>query len=124
MGTSLHIQETGNKVSLGGKMAEVPKYVMQAFESWVEGWGWETERAFFPYKEIVIDVGPDNEDWPLTKLLGKLWRCSDHLPKDMCERLDLPEGSSYARAAQAIMARGRTRGKYIIPREGYRVPPS
>lgn len=105
-------------------MVEVPEFVKQAFDRWVEGWGWETERAFYPYNVLVFDVGENNEEWPLTKLLGQLWRCTDQLSEDFCERLDLPPGSTYARAAQAILARGRTRGKYVIPRSGYRVPPA
>lgn len=103
-------------------MEKCPEWAKSAFTRWVEGWGWETqERYLYPYNEIVMDVGPELNEWPLPKLLGKLWRCSDPMSTDLCERLDLPEGSSYARAAQWILAMGR-RGKFWIPRPGFRVP--
>ncbi len=103
-------------------MAEAPDYVKEAFVRWVESWGWETgERYFYPYNEIVFDVGAEQEEWPLPKLLGKLWHSKAAMPPQLCERLDLEEGSSYARAAQKILAAGR-RGKFHIPRSGYRVP--
>lgn len=105
-------------------MATCPDWAKKAFFDWVESWGWDVKEKFlFPYNEIVMNVGDPSEEWPLTRLLGKLWRCTDPMPKDLCERLDLPEGSTYARAAQGILAAGR-RGKYWIPRSGYRVPPS
>lgn len=105
-------------------MAACLGWVKKAFDAYVEGWGWEMkERFFYPYNEIVMDVGDPPVEWPLTQLLGKLWRCTEPMPDDTCDRLDLQRGSTYAKAAQGILAAGR-RGKYWIPRSGYRVPPA
>ncbi len=104
-------------------MSRAPDFITEAFALWVETWGWETgERFFYPYAELVFDVGERNEEWPLPKLLGKLWRCTQVMSEDLCDRLNVPYGSTYARAAQGILAQGR-RGKYHIPRSGFRVPP-
>jgi hypothetical protein len=104
-------------------VATAPAAIKNAFHRWVEGWGWATgERFVYPYTEMVFDVGRKHEELQVTALLGKLWHCTDRMPKDLCERLDMDEGSTYAQAAQKIMAAGR-RGKFWIPRSGYRVPP-
>ncbi|MCA1840852.1 MAG: hypothetical protein ABR507_11420 [Actinomycetota bacterium] len=104
-------------------MAEAPEYIKDAFQHWVEGWGWESkERHLYPYNEIVYDVGDKNDEWQLTRLLGKLWKCTEVMPNNLCDRLDIEHGSTYAKAAQMILARGR-RGKYTIPLPGFRVPP-
>ena len=103
-------------------MAEATEWVKEAFTRWVEAWGWDNkDKFFFPYNEMVFDVGEDKEDWALPKLLGKLWHSKEPMPPELCERMDLPEGSSYAKGAQKILMAGR-RGKFQIPRSGYRVP--
>lgn len=35
-------------------------------------------------------------------LLGQLWHCKDVMPSEYCEMLDLPRGSSFARAARRL----------------------
>lgn len=105
-------------------MAKAPEWVKDAFYRWVETWGWETkERNLYPYKELVMDVGEERDQWELPRLLGKLWHCNEPMNADLCERLDLPPESTYAQAAQKILMAGR-RGKFHIPRSGFRVPPS
>jgi transcriptional regulator with XRE-family HTH domain len=37
-------------------------------------------------------------DW----LCGQLWNCSDIMPSGLCQELDLPLGSTYARGARAL----------------------
>lgn len=102
-------------------MAEAAEQVKEAFERWVQGWGWDNREKFiYPYNEVVFDVEGLGSEWPLTKLLGKLWRCTEVMPDDICERTDFPSGSTYAQAAQKIMSAGR-RGKYFLPRTGYRI---
>lgn len=105
-------------------MAEAAKPIKDAFREWVESWGWETpDRFIYPYNEIIrVQLGDKEEEWPLPHLLGRLWRSTDVMPTKLCDRLNLPEGSTYAKAAQGILASGR-RGKFNIPRTGYRVPP-
>lgn len=103
-------------------MGTVPNYLKEAFRLWVESWGWlSSERTIQPFREVVLDVGPAKEDWPLAKLLGKLWHCTDSMAKDLSDRMDLPDGATYAQAAQAIMAAAK-KGRFHIPRSGYRVP--
>ena len=35
-------------------------------------------------------------------LIGQLWNCSDILPRDCCEGLDVPIGSSYATGVRTL----------------------
>ena len=35
-------------------------------------------------------------------LVGQLWHCKDIMPSEYCEMLDLPRGSSFARAARRL----------------------
>lgn len=103
-------------------MASVPDYVKQAFNRWVQSWGWESrEPTVQPYREMVFDVGDKQENWPVVKLLGKLWRCSEPLPVDVRDRMSLDEGATYAVAAQLLMAAAKRKG-YRIPHTGFRVP--
>jgi hypothetical protein len=37
---------------------------------------------------------------------GRLWNCTDVLPGHVCDDLDLPRGSSYARGARQLMGSG------------------
>lgn len=38
----------------------------------------------------------------LDRLCGKLWNCTDSLPSTACRDADVPTGSTYAQAAQAV----------------------
>jgi hypothetical protein len=106
-------------------MARAPKAFKDAFSHWVEGWGWtDKDRIILPYKELIFDVGRNREQVGLMELLGKLWQCTDKMPGDIAERIGLEPGSNYAQAAQMIHSHARSRGRFIIPRGGYRVPPS
>ena len=60
--------------------------VRAAFEEWIE--------AGRPSGGIA--------DWPVEKLLGALWNSSDTMPRETCESIDLPQGSSFAAAAQQL----------------------
>ena len=35
-------------------------------------------------------------------ITGQLWNCTDTLPGDVCQWLDLPQGSSYSNAARMV----------------------
>lgn len=40
--------------------------------------------------------------WTLSKLLGKLWNCTDILPGGVCDDLGLRRGSTYAIAVRHV----------------------
>jgi len=44
----------------------------------------------------------DEQERPLKWLLGQFWNCSDILPGDVCDEIDLPRGSSYSIAARRL----------------------
>jgi hypothetical protein len=35
---------------------------------------------------------------------GRLWNCTDIMPRDLCADLDLPPGSTFARGARRVRA--------------------
>ena len=42
--------------------------------------------------------------WTAEKLLGRMSHCTDIMPGSLCDELDLERGSTYARAAQRLLA--------------------
>ena len=36
------------------------------------------------------------------QLCGQVWQCTDILPRDFCEVIDIPSGSTYAQAARSL----------------------
>ena len=44
---------------------------------------------------------------PAEKLLGLMCHCTDVIPADVCQQLDIERGSTYARAAQRLLAEQR-----------------
>jgi hypothetical protein len=41
----------------------------------------------------------------LNRLCGKVWHCTDILPRSSCDDAGVPQGSTYTQAARAIRAR-------------------
>lgn len=44
----------------------------------------------------------EGETVAVDKLIGRVYHCTDVLPSDYCALLDLPQGSTYAKAARAL----------------------
>ena len=66
-------------------------HLRTAFEEWVYE-GMEDKPA--------IDGKAVDVKW----LLGQLWDCSDIMPSDLCEELEMTPGSTCTQAAQPLMA--------------------
>ena len=54
-------------------------------------------------QDWLDDVATEEND-DIDSLLGRLWHSTDILPAGYCHQLDLPQGSTYAAAAQKIAA--------------------
>ena len=76
-----------------------PGHLRYAFSDWVEI-GMPVEIAAEGPTYDFYDGKPRMATW----LLGQLWRCSDIMPGTLCDELDMPAGSTYARAAQQLAA--------------------
>jgi hypothetical protein len=50
----------------------------------------------------AVEVNYEEEQWPAERLLGKLWHCTDIMPRTLCGDLELERGSTYAQAAQHL----------------------
>ena len=66
-------------------------YLRDAFRDWAES-GMHADEA------ILID----EEEKPLSWLIGSLWNCSDILPTDCCKQLGIGRGSTYAQAVRGL----------------------
>jgi len=53
-------------------------------------------------KEIASFIQKDGQTCELRKTLGRLWNCTDILPATYCLQLDIPRGSSYAKAVRDL----------------------
>jgi len=49
-----------------------------------------------------IDFWWDGQARMFEWLRGQLWNCSDIMPSGLCMDLDLPQGSTYARAVRSL----------------------
>lgn len=54
----------------------------------------------------MVTVGYDECAMPLRWVIGQLWNCTDVLPNDYCEIVDLAPGSTYAQAVRQMAAEG------------------
>jgi hypothetical protein len=49
-------------------------------------------------------IAPIAVDAELNRIAGLVWNCTDVLPGEYCQMLDLPAGSSYAQAPRHVRA--------------------
>jgi hypothetical protein len=75
-------------------------HVRGAFAHWVEA-GMPDEIPGRGPEHFFYDGKPRSARW----LLGQLWHCSDIMPWNLCDDLDMQRGSSYAAAVQRVSAR-------------------
>ena len=69
--------------------------IREAFQNWLDGCG-DAEDA---------SAGKAGDPAPIPQRFVKgLWHCTDVLPAGYCQMLDIPPGSNYARAVQALAA--------------------
>jgi hypothetical protein len=76
-------------------MPHYPNRLRNSFCEWVE--------VDMPEVAAVEQRDASDDCWPARKLLGAMVHCSDILPGDVCDDLDIPRGSSYAIAAQMLL---------------------
>jgi len=70
-------------------------HLRQAFYVWAEEGMPPLAAAEERYEPVI---------WPAEKLLGLMTHCTDVMPGELCELLDIERGSTYARAAQRLLA--------------------
>lgn len=75
-----------------------------------------TKARIIKYKRELFDDSVTNflksgslliEDYKgrtfhISKILGKLWNCTDIMPSFLCDTIDIPKGSSYACGARSM----------------------
>jgi hypothetical protein len=67
----------------------------QAFCNWVDD-------EMPPVAVVAIDY--EERHWPADQLLGVMTHCTDVVPGDTCAQLGIERGSTYAQAAQRLLA--------------------
>jgi len=88
------------KANRGG---HAPGHLREAFWLYVEDLesGKEIDDKEFLSKDIQ-EIFWDEKKRTVGWLLGQLWNCTDIMPSEGCLELELPQGSTYARAARLI----------------------
>ena len=76
-----------------------PGHIREAFVDWADE-GTPAEVPAEGPEHFFYDGKPRSARW----LIGQLWHCTDVMPSDLCAKLDMPIGSTYAGAAQQIAA--------------------
>ena len=87
--------------------SHAPGHLREAFEDYLESDDpcsrpWNKPRQYSLTEEVM--VGEEKKKASLGWLLGQLWNCTDVLPVDYCEILDIKQGSSFARAVRFLRA--------------------
>lgn len=59
------------------------------------------------FADEVQGEGEPMTDSDFERLIGQLWNCTDTMPSDLCDELDLPVGSTYAQGARSLRRRRR-----------------
>jgi hypothetical protein len=77
-----------------------PSHLREAFCEWADG-GCQPDAW--------VEVHYERELWPSERLLGRMVHCSDVLPGCVCDVLDVPQGTSYAAAAQRLLRERRAK---------------
>ncbi len=75
-------------------------HMRDAFTDWVEAGRPDT---------AVVEEDHEPREWPARKLLGRMAHCSDVMPRDLCDDLDVRPGRTYASAAQELLAEMKAR---------------
>ncbi len=90
-------------------------HLREAFADWV--------HAGKDEHVIPADFFLDGEERPIPWLFGHLWGCTDIMPSALCSNLDIPKGSTYAKAVQREAASTPAWMQPDMPRaSGYSVP--
>ena len=72
----------------GSTMNHAPSHLREQFQEWLD--------SYEPNRLQQIDIRP------VASLLDVLADCSDVLPADYCDQLEIPNGSTYARAVEEV----------------------
>lgn len=87
-----------------------PSHLRYAFLHGVGEDPWSAWPAPLAEEEAVVHFSAGLAEWWAGQtveqrarwLTGQLWNCSDVVPSTTCMELDLPQGSTYARAARHL----------------------
>jgi hypothetical protein len=55
-----------------------------------------------------VEINYEPEQWSARRLLGRMVHCTDVMPRETCDDIDLPAGTTYGRAAQHVLAQRRS----------------
>lgn len=75
-------------------MSHFPGHLREAFTDWINAGKPAT---------VTVDVDYQPTEWPARKLLGRMAHCTDILPGGYCDELGMPQGVTYAAAAQRLL---------------------
>ena len=74
-----------------------PGHIRQMFEVLAEGYDWENDEE----EHFYHNGKKPSPQW----VIGQLWNCTDIMPSELCNELELPPGSKYAQGARLFKER-------------------
>ena len=75
-------------------MTHYPGHLRAAFTDWIDDG--QPDSA-------LVEVDHEPTSWPARTMLGRMCHCTDVMPGEVCARLGMPTGSTYAAAAQRLL---------------------
>jgi len=80
-----------------------PGHLRNAFCDWWEyPCGLDDRRQCPCDLDELVSIGDYGDRRPVRWLVGRLWNCTDIMPGDICNDLDLAPGSTYAQGVRRI----------------------
>jgi len=82
-----------------------PGHLRNAFCDWWEYHCYLDDREYdcdLDYLDDLVSVGDYGDRRPVRWLVGRLWNCTDIMPGDICNDLDLAPGSTYAQGVRRL----------------------
>lgn len=93
-----------HKANRGG---HAPGHLRETLEDYLESDNplsrpYNKPRQHLLTEKIALSGWEEGKEVSLSWLLGQLWNCTDVLPADYCEILEIKHGSSFAQAVRFI----------------------
>lgn len=69
-----------------------PGYLRDAISDWLDSGGTDN----------TVAVGDDQVKKPIRWVIGQLWNCTDIMGSSLCDDIEVPPGSTYARGVRKL----------------------
>jgi hypothetical protein len=89
----MHFDSHSSSARAGHPAGQLRDFFAQAVHQWLH---WGDDSAPVPTVEA------DGQEVPIDRVCALVWRCTDTMPRSLCENLEIEIGSSYAQGARHL----------------------